>query len=830
MLSGSEMKGVSGSLGNVAAAVEFAVAVYDKFVGNAYSKKDMRKLELLKNLYKASLEVDDSPLEWKLDDKNRPQNAAKYEDWPTYLKQLRRGRHLVGNYYCQSTLITEYAITYLNSRKKRWIGKGSPGDILELFIAEWINFALNELPTLGCDEISIKKIQQRLNYIEQFKKHEVLFRFGSVNRKKNKSDLIESIQKQLKSCLKLAEQESLLRCARDELDVCKRNIAVLLQSCANVLYYARNTDVTDEPLEISEFVSRDQLNTKAARLIYPKVRETHTGRMLYEMIILAGVKSFGLADEEIERPNEFIYFTEEYKPKAFNIKDRKSDMPKWVKKKDIDQELKIFQNFSVYVLRNSQLKTLVGDTYDLSGKIGDLWAYGSEKGKKSVELLLLSLERELDELKRIFDAFYQRHNQDRQADNSKRKVDPHKEANPNFNKVDTEKLAIEKYCAALQSTIKAIRNQMDRFPTNAKKLIGQQKSKFYRDISYYLQKFHPDLYEKYAFLEKESNEKSDQEIESRKFKYYMEYLNKKSPKLKTNTTLHEKYKDLLKQCQNPYSMEVVNKSADELYDEINNLRKKTENERPAWRFKWGIFPITMGWPFYRSEHRFAMGLLKELDIVFRDVHQFIEVAHRMVAQNLNNLNKADRLALSSVKSDATRMEMNVTLAHINNELSQSKEKEKTLHKAEEIANQWLDKIKDNSLTFTKKEDALNMLKDLLYYKDMLSPHLAHEFIESCDLVKDFIELESEIELPMQLAMSIIDAIKTEPNTKQREEIEIGIIRKARALFEKREPHLSLSGYQQFGLLGESSDEKRINRKSSKSHCSIRYQKGRQETL
>lgn len=640
-------------------AMAVLVSVYEYVTGIEYSAKDRKKLEEVIRIYQENFQLDVPP-NFVLDEQGRPTCRVKNHNWPLYIDQLLNSKRAIGFYYYQSRMIAAYAATYLSERSKRWFAKGTSGDLIEQVMADWINFALNDLLTLRWDDESIKKIEQRIKYIEDIQKDPTIFQFGFFTRKKNVMDTLLSIKLQLETCRERALEESMRQCARDKFEECRSSISALLFSAVQTIYYARSTEVYGEPFELSHFIDpENQILTTLAKDLYPIVKSTRTGEMLHQIISLAGLESFGTVALKKVQEQEGLYFTENFKVYPINWEEKKeSGLPPWVSPEKEREKVMEFQLLGESILRVSNLKHLIEEAYDLTGKMGDSWAYGDKYGKLSLNALLFLLEKELNLLKKRYDDVYKYHNNQRQAYTNKYKINAFQGLNLNFNEVDKQKNTFNSFYHSIKSSAQSIQEQMKKVSLDSEREINNKKKDFYFGLIKYFRTFYPaEIYNQYMVLEQamdknfsEKIAKNDSFIFSWPLKMDMnlkKYFSLKKPEFQPffqmngsssqqywklggsydvwidsffirNHNSFSNFQELASTLElkinTTYSLQEIQSSAQTFQLQIKNLKQQIENERPAWRFKWGMWPIrTKGWPFNRKADQFANLLLNELN-------------------------------------------------------------------------------------------------------------------------------------------------------------------------------------------------------------------------
>lgn len=626
-------------------AAQLAMSLYDKITGYAYSDADVRRLGELKHIYQELLS-NNPPLVWELDASQKPTHRMSHHKWSDHIRQLSRGKHKVGHFHYQGSLIAEYSASYLAERGKRWFGGGTEGDLLEQFIGEWVNFSLNELPHLDYDEDAIEKIQSRIRYLEKIQKHETLFKFGTITRARNKFDTIESIKQQLYSCADLALKESLRQCAREKLDLCRSSTSGILVACVKALYYGRATPVYQEPLEIQSFVGQQTFyQSLSAKLLYPQVKKTHSGAILNELLELSGLEAFGIAGESGLGPLQREYILENSSSSQIDWSAKNFDLPPWI---DVTQSvayLRSCQKLAESALRVAKLKQLVETAYDLTGKIGDLWAYGDAEGKLSLNGLLFLLEKELDAFYLRFDKYYQYQNRLRHIYNLTQRVNPDNEINKNFNKVDEQNEDLAKYYKLVKKAVKNIRERMSEFTEEEVKRIDNKKKSFYRSISTYMSQYYPEYADQYQSLdfaaqvegslsdglEADDGPSPQERLDLENYCYAYNAKSKASLVFLADLAYKQWKKDFIQRYKEDHqellrlkaafrmavdsqaTMDELKAAVSGLANQLAVLKNFAEYERPGWSY------YSLGWPFNGQMRANINYIVGDLDDLLREV-------------------------------------------------------------------------------------------------------------------------------------------------------------------------------------------------------------------
>lgn len=683
----------------VVGAVQTLYMIYDKITGTQYSENEYKILTTLKQTYEDCLDRQ-SPVQWELDEKHCPTHRIKANNWSRYCRELKK--KIGGNvlYYHQMKVIAKVAAAYLEQRGIRHLGGGTSGDVLEQFISEWISFALTELPLLDEKKESIEKIDQRIEYLRRVDTHDAIFKYGNIDRATTKFDVFDDIEEQLIICKKRAMVEQSRISAREQFDESRTHISSLLTDCADVIFYARGTAVHDTALDLTRYVNDHHLRKRATDITYEKIRETHTGRMLFDVISHAGLKAFNADITELNiKPSD--YFDDEYQLKAFNLHQFKCDLLPWIVGEEAERnQLQLIQQLCQTMLRIARLKDLIETAYDLTGDCGNLWAYDDKEGKISLSGLLFLMDKECDLLKSHFDAFYEHNREARKEYSRRHKIDANKGANPNFNEVDTLSGQIVTRIKQLKNKIAEMRQQLNQYPGDALEQINKKKQQFYHSLNQFIQRFYPEHFATYGIQALDETPVEERAIR-KQFQFNMDivdninkdklpllsipfqsstvnptyfYLNKTeflsySPlefmkpvllKRLADWSLGQSYADWTRgyflrhqsdyycyqqRCRElaalsnaPENLDAIGQLAQNFQQQMQQLKATLERERPRWRFKWSLWPIkTKGWPFNHKARRFAEFLTQELNRWNQEITQITSEA----IQHLTNIHDAE---------------------------------------------------------------------------------------------------------------------------------------------------------------------------------------------
>ncbi|HVY53288.1 MAG TPA: hypothetical protein VHA13_02090, partial [Gammaproteobacteria bacterium] len=616
-------------------AIQMGLTLYENITTSAYSENDRKRLAELKRLYQEIL-INNPPVVWDLDNKYKPTQRISPYKWSDHLRQLTKAKNKVGNFFYQSQLIAEYAATYLTERAGRFIvANGKTGDLLEQFMGEWINFAVQELSSYDFNETSIEKIKQRIKYIERIQKHEFLFKFGLYTRARNKFDTLESIRQQLYACAELAQTESLRQCARDKLKICSTNTSSLLLACVKAVYYARGSVVYHEPLDLKGYIDPEHtFLTSTAQALYPIIKSTQTGAMLYEVICTAGLESFGALAQE-KKEVSYVYFDEFHASKNITMKNVKHDLAPWISQDIAPKFYEQTQKLLESVLRIAKLKQLAEIAFDLTGSLGDVWAYGDREGKLSLEALLYLLEKELDSFNSRFEKLYQEQNNARSAYTYKYRLNPDHNINKNYNKFDEQQEDIFKYLDTIKKAIKTIHDKLADFTQDEEKKINLKKRMFYKSVAHFFKQYYPQHYNKYESLDQPmlhvAESHAEEELHQQSCRFFSSNKLEDSANAKFNAwrmSFVKKHKDKYIKLQNlkanfhnlvesNVSDAAIMQESELLKAQISLLKTAAAAEAPSWSFR------SLGWPFNQETHQYIAIMQVNYDAFLKDLKHFI---------------------------------------------------------------------------------------------------------------------------------------------------------------------------------------------------------------
>lgn len=633
----------------ISVVTHLAANFFEKFMGKSYSQNDFTRYVELKRVYAQTLGRE-APYFWELDEHKQPTHRIVKQAWPDYLKGLREGKEQVGNYYSQMTSIAEQVTAYLAARGKRWFGRGQPGDLLDLFMLDWLNFAVNELPTYRYDESSIHKIRQRLRYLVKVQKHVSLFKVGFIKRKKRKFEVLETIKQELLECERMTREEAMRECAREKLQVCCQATAKLWLASINTLYYGRALTIYDEPLNLRGFIDPAHTYlTSNARDLYPKVKNTHTGEMLHEILLFAGPETVGRQPVVTTQAFAPGYFNEDFSPKAMAWSSEKFDLPEWYRGKEAQARsyLNDTQRLAESILRLAKLKHLLEEVFDLTGRLGDLWVYGDQRGRLSLEGLLFSLEKELILFQERFEKLYQAQDTLRQDYVREKGIRLDKDVNQNFNKVDDQKDMIDGLYEPLKKAIKDLQAKLLEFSGEEVCRVDTRKEEFYQLVSNYIHYYYPGESHRFQLLDQPLiNEEAlfafgfgrscrDPEQSSRAVLPTLAQQNQVDRGFvhwRKNYFLQHK-NDLINLGRLWLQFEKMRKLANssqasiylarQIRIHLSSMQRKVKAERPVWRLGW--FYISLGWPFNRAVNRYIQRVVQDLMLLVEEVNSAMQV-------------------------------------------------------------------------------------------------------------------------------------------------------------------------------------------------------------
>jgi len=630
----------------ISLVTQLVVRFFERLGGSRYSKTNLRRYEKLKDFYKdmGHLQRRQVPAFWVLE--NDKPNLLRLEEqtrrFADYRHEVSPGSHSVSPYHSQSDIIVAHVSAYLTAREQRWFGKGSPGDLLDLFMKEWLDFS-TELRTYSFDPASNQQLKARIQYLERALKDGDVFEAGLILRKKDKFEVMRSIRQELVECKSIADNEASRVGAREKMKVYSDRLSKLLWASVQSLYYARTLPVHDEAFNLPGYLNpQHAFLTSNAQKLYPALEKTHTGLLLKEVALKAGLDSFGKKNIEKGEPREIAdpstdYYDADFRPKTIDWSRKKIDLPSWIATKERPAYLLQTQKIGESILRLSRVKRLIEDVCDFTNEQGDAWIYGDKRGKLSVKGLLFLLEEEL----RVFNGHYTAWYETQNSQRCRRRTNLKSAENLNYNKgVDVQKDEIEKQGEDLRQTLNELRAQMMAFTFREPQQIDVRKEKFYQTVARQVQGSYPEAYPEYQSLagslpsedprmefsvdktlldEKRLLAQESGFLLARLFpgegfsQWRRKYLFQRKADFKPLLGLLQEFRDALYDGQQKKAAPV----ALEIQAQLTQVKRQAESERPAWRLGW--FYLQAGWPFKQGQAQKIRFLLQEFELLSQGV-------------------------------------------------------------------------------------------------------------------------------------------------------------------------------------------------------------------
>lgn len=648
------------------------ISVFEVMTGVKYSAKDIEQLDELKSLIKSKLKWQDSPIFWNLDKDDKPTRSVDNSKWVRDTDELIHKKGQVQNYRYSAGRIAKIAAAHLTNRN------GARGNPEAQFFGEWIDWAINELPTYSYNDTS--RIEDRMHYLDAVFSHEKLFTggfFGSGSAEIRKT--LAKIRRELDDCLALAPLEALRDCAHDTFKSCREITKALLMSCAETLYFFRENDMRNEVLVLKDYIAgeakENPLVGHAAKL-YPEIISTHTGAMLHEVIILATLPSFGAPEEKLTTEPSYTYFDWNFLPKPVSWQPNKAGLFKWMKKDEITYTLDQIQQFFHSMLLIVKMKSFLDQLDDLTGFYGDEWAFADNEAKKYLAGFLSIYEENLNTLKKRFDAIILPNRDRVRKLIEHNKIQVQDTININFNMVGRIYAEFSKHHKSLITASQNLRDRMRDFPHDAKDQFEAKKRLFYQEFAAFLALHHKDQASLYQVSESITVTPPAIEVESHRpsinlpvttpkivprkidtdFKFELkQYSGEKnfwwpnslhfllSSNEKTvahgwvlgfyysywmkgffnrNKILFDQYNQHAETLQSVLTSSIshqeISTAFTRLSEAANAILSKIEHEKPAWRSKLDLWPIqTKGWPFNKEAIAFANQLTSTFELLLQ---------------------------------------------------------------------------------------------------------------------------------------------------------------------------------------------------------------------
>jgi hypothetical protein len=665
------------------------INVYEKVTGKQYSKDEQQRLRLLRDCYEQTFQQD-TPAFWQLDDQNRPTHTLQKTTWlqEIHHQQQRRGHTHTLHYFIELGL--DCIGSYLDERRERtWPFSGNKGDVTEQFFAEMMHFLLNDLPSFRVDQEAIDTLEKRIQYLDLILNTEHLFYYGKLPFHKNKMAVIRHLRDILNNCREYAIQESHRAVARDKLEILRNETESLLLNGLHWIYYCRQTPVHHEPFQLSAYSGEIQESKQEE--LYARLWQTHTGAILKEILLLSEPGCFG-AHHHVIKPAQynFEYFTEAGNIKPYDLKRHSPDLPIWLNVQ-VQEEIDKTQQLGFYLLRLSKLKKIIDEAYELTGQVGDLWAYGDRLGKASLASMLKLLHPAQKQLFDLLNDLATTRKQRCDFYNAQHHVEPHENPNPNFHRAWHKYQKMRHLQKRILQKIYEIEEQMRAFPENAEARINEKKQNLYRALNAFIQeKLPPEERDKLQFCanysELSANTVNQDEkalpptcehfiplktdIRRNAFGCYFVFQDAPTKAIKKAWQIGDDYdeweagflereqasfleligrEDILQNCADAavdknelQALIPLRLRASKQIERIRLLHQKLISqliaEQPAWRFQWRSWPIqTAGWPFNQNALGFSQKLQArlhhQLDLCLKK-HQAIE---KMISEKIEDI-------------------------------------------------------------------------------------------------------------------------------------------------------------------------------------------------
>jgi hypothetical protein len=667
----------------------FVGRLYERIGGNSYSKTSRKHLAILIESYSRHLKRTECPPLWKLDANNRPTLYFQGDDF-SKLYTSNTTDASMRNYPSETKTISQNIIAYLNERKQRWVGGSRPGDLLEQFLCEWLDWSTNSLPTIGYDAKDITILKQRLAYIDDIILNDFLFNYGWFNRKHNKYECFEVIKHSLTECLSLAKQEKMRVCVTQKLDVMRSNMVNLLLQSLDVIYYCRKTDMSKVPLRI-DYTTIDSSPLKTFA----------NSQILKEIIYKAGTGAFTLKETKPTTPLIYQYFDKNNNPLPITWNDKTKkvvrDLPVWVPDLNEPEVLNQLQNIGSAIIHYAEIKKIIEKTQNVAAQSGNTWAYADATGKRLIKAIIYLHNSTLLNLQNLIEEFIREQNTLRGTFAKIQRNKQQNSSSANQQMLQQAVLQINNYASNLFETMKEIEQQLLEYDINTPLEINQLKQDLYSQVNDNLEVNHPSKVHEFkldtTIPESEPTTSFDFPLKinaNHKLIYvtpslqHFAFNEPKTPNIliwKIGESYHDwvinffinnkkfldNYATLVKNfqlaCQTNNTAD-INEKHNQLTDALKLFLKKINDERPRWR----LFPPTAGWPFNRTAREFASLFTAELTVVKSKLALAVEQALEKAKQQpsttaliagLTN-SKPGKLLIIAEKTETTEIGRNAT--------------------------------------------------------------------------------------------------------------------------------------------------------------------------
>jgi hypothetical protein len=638
------------------------------WLSDRYSSKQVEQLNIIKDIYMIELGATSEPDIFILEN-GYPK--AKYDDDSIFSvpqASANDNQTGAGNYGGNSKYFISAIEGYLKNHNKRFFGRGKKVDVIALVLIEWLNWASYELPLLNYDSASSGLLEKRKNYLSKICVSELFSRATFYRRALTRFDTFHKLQAILDGCIQICKQEEKKQSVRDYLGKCRKVFIKLLQDSVSIFYLTCDEQAHNDTFSPIHFIDHG-INTYGKisnnqYQAYSRISLTENGRMLKDVINLTGLKTL-LSPEWDVKSEDTSKISEYYDANGKSLSVNTGTQPvvffPW--HDDIvsaRRNLTTWQAIGEALIDFSVKINIVNVSYDIVGGRGDNWV--SQPAKKSFLDLLLIVDTSLQELIFKFAEYLKTENNRRNIYHKANRLKPNAGWKVNFYKMMTIIEEINQDGSLIHHLTVQIRNIINQYPVASQALAAQELTFF--NMMRRLKGLDPlpkpevtSTISESAPLTANTLQSFDiklKEIKQLRLKiaankkgmihFSKPGLNKFKTDVLTATldtrtsiqwaneflTVHKHFFIKYNAILNKLMLAIAKKDFHylgllqiELTKSFSEILEKINQEKPQWRFKYSIIPVSAGWPFHRQGRQFANLLYQELATTFQNVSKFI---------------------------------------------------------------------------------------------------------------------------------------------------------------------------------------------------------------
>jgi hypothetical protein len=654
------------------------------------------------------------------------------------------------NYFVLPDRIVETIEDYIVTRNQRLFGSGHPGDALSLVLLELRDWALNHLTKYDYDEDSIQLLIKRKNYLLEIIRQSIFKKAYFGKRAISKDDTFESIVLLIDDCIIACREEQKKQTVRDHLRKC-RNLSVgILKNSLSTLYLLSDHHANKKAIHPNKYLNCSDnvaVDCNLESKIYKRILSTENGLILKDLILLSGLDASGFPKPK--DPHAVSHYYDANHKSNRKLKWGSKIVPyDWSKQNSV-VSIEKYQDLGEHLL---QLSKILADIEIRYKHIGE---NGNETFSKSGVIRFKAAIAQLKSLQENLISQLSEHIESLESERRKYFYENHINNNDhiwnqNFNHI-SKRIAIIKKLSKLinieiskmEVLINSLSSHVENEPDVEILSIERAAARALRfPISVTNKGFVVLNKSQFRHLKDDSNLFSQNY--SNGWKLGDNYKLWSQGFLTLHKDFFDKYNSVLDQTVNVSQnkdIPALKLQSDILKSIFIELLTTINFEKPQWRFKHSIIPVSLGWPFHSAARSFAEALSRELKnrfilsdkFISSRIDSLIAYQHSHISIESQLSNSAKKLQKGDEFAEEIRQVAQSTLS---TEVEEFKEdaivlqvqKHRTIDKLCKDANAvyiaWARKYYSTTVTFFRnKLDAETLMNDMLNHFSEASEQL-----------------------------------------------------------------------------------------------------------